>query len=87
MYKFRCLHNEHKKVIKRFAVPLQRIFKKGCCNYVRTSDGHQVWSKKELTRPIIFQTHIDPIPEFIIRNALRSLGISKNQFWEILEGK
>lgn len=60
---------------------------KAGCKYIRTSDGHEVWSKKELTRPIIFQTHIDPIPEFIIRNALRSLGISKNQFWEILEGR
>ena len=56
------------------------------CKYIRTTDGHEVWTKKELTRPIIFQTHIEPVPEFIIRNALRALEISKSQFWEILEG-
>lgn len=57
------------------------------CKYIRTTDGHEVWAKGGLTRPIIFQTHIDPVPEFIIRNALRSLEISKNEFWEILEHK
>ena len=57
------------------------------CKYTRTTDGHEVWTKSGLTRPIIFQTHIDPVPEFIIRNALRSLEISKNDFWEILENK
>ena len=62
------------------------LFKIGC-KYIRTSDGHEVWTKKELTRPIIFQTHIEPIPEFILKNALRALGISKTQFREILEGK
>ena len=60
---------------------------KAGCKYIRTSDGHEVWTRKDITRPIIFQTHIEPVPEFIIRNALRALGISKNEFWNILEGR
>jgi len=65
----------------------REFLSKAGCKYIRTTGGHEVWAKKELTRPIIFQTHIDPIPEFIIKNALRSLEISKNKFWEIMESK
>jgi predicted RNA binding protein YcfA (HicA-like mRNA interferase family) len=50
------------------------------CQYVRTKGGHEIWSRKDLTRPIVFQTHINPIPEFIIRNILRLLKISFNEF-------
>ncbi len=54
------------------------------CKYIRTNSGHEIWTKTELTRPITFQTHIDPVPEFIIKNALRALQISKTDFWKIL---
>ena len=54
---------------------------------VSLSEYRDFLSKVKLTRPIIFQTHIEPVPEFIIRNALRALGISKDQFWEIVAKK
>ncbi|MBN8702816.1 MAG: type II toxin-antitoxin system HicA family toxin [Bacteroidetes bacterium] len=57
------------------------------CKYVKTSGGHEKWTRSDLLRPIIFQTHIDPIPEFIIQNNLRVLGYKKQHFFEILEGK
>ena len=59
------------------------LFKAGC-KLIRTEGGHEVWSKKDLTRPIIVQTHIDPVPEFIIKNALRNLKLKKKDFFEIL---
>ena len=65
----------------------REFLRKTGCEYLRTSSGHEIWSRKDLTRPITFQTHIDPVPEFIIKNALRSLSISKEDFWNILEGK
>lgn len=52
-------------------------------NCVSTTGGHEKWTKKELRRPIILQTHIEPIPEFIIKNALRDLGLTKSQFFKI----
>jgi hypothetical protein len=55
------------------------------CTLLRTSGGHEVWTRTDLTRPIIFQTHIDPVPEFIIRNALRALGISREEFFKTLD--
>jgi hypothetical protein len=53
----------------------------GCfCN--RTSGGHEHWSRNDLLRPITLQTHVDPIPEFIIKNALKQLGLSKKKFFD-----
>jgi hypothetical protein len=57
----------------------QFLTEKGCvCN--RTSGGHEHWSRKDLLRPITIQSHIDPIPEFIIKNNLRILGLTKQDF-------
>jgi predicted RNA binding protein YcfA (HicA-like mRNA interferase family) len=52
---------------------------------LRVKGGHEAWMKSGMTRPIIFQTHIEPIPTFIIRNCIRDLGISKDDFLELLE--
>ena len=52
---------------------------------IRTKGGHEAWMKKGMTRPIIIQTHENPIPEFIIRNNLRIIGLSKQEFLDILE--
>ena len=58
---------------------------KAGCKYIRTKGGHEHWYGAGITRPITFQTHIEPIPEFIIKNALRSLGMDKKKFFELLE--
>ena len=52
---------------------------------VRVKGGHEVWAKAGMLRPVIIQTHINPIPEFIVRNNLRNLGISKQEFLSLLE--
>lgn len=57
------------------------------CNYISTTGGHIKYTRCDLRRPIIFQSHVKPIPEFIIKNNLRILGYSKNDFFDILEGK
>lgn len=57
------------------------------CEYIHTKGGHEKWTRADLRRPIIFQTHIDPIPEFIIQNNLRVLGYNKKLYFEILESK
>jgi len=57
---------------------------KAGCKLSRTEGGHEIWTKENLTRPIVVQTHIEPVPEFIIKNALRNLGLKKKDFFEIL---
>jgi len=54
------------------------------CNLSGTEGGHEKWTRKDLTRPIIVQTHESPVPEFIIRNALRNLNLTKKDFFNIL---
>lgn len=55
------------------------------CKYIKTEGGHEKWSRKDLRRPVIFQTHINPIPERIIKNNLRTLQISRTEFLKYLE--
>ncbi len=53
--------------------------------HIRNKGGHEVWSRKNLLRPIIIQSHIDPIPEFIIKANLRTLGESPEDFYKFVE--
>ncbi|HET6401966.1 MAG TPA: type II toxin-antitoxin system HicA family toxin [Candidatus Kapabacteria bacterium] len=50
------------------------------CKCIRTEGGHELWTRHDLKRPITLQTHVDPIPEFILKNCLRGLGIEKANF-------
>lgn len=52
---------------------------------LRIAGGHEIWTKAGLRRTIVFQTHVEPIPEFVIRNAIRDLGMSRQEFMDIFE--
>ena len=68
-------------------VPLaefREFLRKAGCKYISTEGGHEKWTRRDLTRPIIVQSHISLIPEFIIKNALRNMGLTKKDFFEIL---
>jgi len=60
------------------------FLKKAGCRCVGTEGGHEKWTRNDLLRPIIVQTHVEPVPEFIISNALRNLGLTKADFFRIL---
>jgi len=57
------------------------------CKCMGINSGHVKYTRADLRRPVIIQTHIDPVPEFIIKNALRSIQVSRSDFYDILEGK
>jgi predicted RNA binding protein YcfA (HicA-like mRNA interferase family) len=50
------------------------------CKLIRERGGHLHYSRKDLARPITVQSHIDPVPEFIIKNHLRILNMSRKDF-------
>ncbi len=52
---------------------------------VRTKGGHEAWMKAGMTRPAIVQTHVNPVPECVLRNNLRVIGISRDEFLALLE--
>ena len=47
----------------------------------RGRGGHEKWSKSGMDRPITIQTHIDPVPEFIVKQILRHLKIDREAFF------
>lgn len=76
------------KTLKNISVAqFQAFLDLAKCNYAGTKGGHEKWVRADLLRPVIFQTHVKPIPEFIVKNNLRVLGYTKKDFFEILEGK
>ena len=69
-------------------IPLKdfRTFlKKIGCTCISIEGGHEKWTKQNLTRPIIIQSHIDPIPEFIVKNNLRNLGLTKEDYFKVMQ--
>lgn len=57
------------------------------CKWIKTEGSHEKWTRADLLRPVIFQSTIDPVPEFIVRNNLRVLGYGRKEFFEVLGGK
>ncbi len=69
------------KHLRNILLKLYRDFltEQGCiCE--RTKGGHEHWTREDLLRPITIQSHIDPVPEFIIKNGLKILGLNKQDF-------
>ncbi len=62
----------------------RKFLRKAGCNNIRTRGGHEIWSRKDLLRPIVVQTHVDPVPEFVIKNAIKVLGIDIDGFLKII---
>ena len=60
------------------------LFDMGCQRAEQGSKGrggHEKWVKPGLLRPITIQTHVDPVPELIVRNTLANLGKTKQDFF------
>lgn len=54
-------------------------------NIIKSSKGrggHEKWSKSGMDRPITIQNHINPVPEFIVKQSLRHLNMERNKFFE-----
>ena len=51
---------------------------------IRTAGDHEVWARADLLRPVIFQDKIE-VPEFIIKNNLRTIGVTRQEFIKYLE--
>ena len=63
----------------------RKFLEKIGCKHVRTNGGHEIWEKEGLTRPLIIQTHVKPIPQFIIQSLLRDLGMTKEDYFETMK--
>ncbi|MGI8600148.1 MAG: hypothetical protein ACR2KB_12920 [Chitinophagaceae bacterium] len=63
---------------------IRKILSHSGCKKLDIKGGHEKWTRSDLLRPIIIQTHIDPVPTFIILQIMRTLNLSRNDMERIL---
>jgi len=63
--------NPNNVPLKKFRKFLVRV--EGC-SHIRDSGGHEIYARSDLPRSFPIQSHIDPVPRFIVDNARRWLG-------------
>lgn len=62
---------------------LARIFEKDGFSFARHSGDHLIYSKPDIKRPLVIPAYRS-VPVFIIRNLLRSSGMSRERYFELL---
>lgn len=55
------------------------------CSLRKQKGDHLVYSRIDLKRPVVITTDAE-VPVFIIRNNIRTLGLSPDEYLEILKG-
>lgn len=62
---------------------IRRFLEKVGCKKIEAKGDHEKWTRADLSRPIIIQQTKNPPPEFVVKNMLRDLGVSRNEFLKI----
>jgi len=63
---------------------LCRVFELAGFALARREGGHFVYTKPGLARPIVIPDYHE-VPVFVIKNNLRSAGISREEYFKLLE--
>lgn len=63
---------------------LERVFLAAGFRFVRQQGSHRSYVKPGITRPIVIPTY-DEIPVSIIRSNLNTAGISRDEYFRLLE--
>jgi predicted RNA binding protein YcfA (HicA-like mRNA interferase family) len=62
---------------------LRKVMEKAGFKYVRTEGDHFVYVKPGVAMPVVIPEW-DEVPVFIIKNNLRTAGISRDEYFELL---
>lgn len=62
---------------------LQCIFEMEGFTHVRTEGDHMVFTRPGILRPVVIPKYAN-LPVFIIKNNLRTAGISRERYFELL---
>lgn len=62
---------------------LRKVTEKAGFTCVRTEGDHFVYVKPGVARPVVIPDW-DEVPVFIIKNNLRTAGISRDEYFELL---
>ena len=62
---------------------LQKVFEADGFLHLRTEGDHMVFTKPGIIRPVVIPKYAS-VPVFIIKNNLRTAGISRDRYFELL---
>jgi predicted RNA binding protein YcfA (HicA-like mRNA interferase family) len=65
---------------------LEKVFLSVGFRFVRQEGSHRSYTKPGIPRPIVIPTY-DEVPVSIIRNNLKTAGISREEYFVLLEKK
>ena len=63
---------------------LERIFLASGFQFARQEGSHRSYVKNGVSRPVVIPTYRD-VPVFIIRNNLKTAGISRDDYFRLLD--
>jgi len=66
------------------ASKLRKVFEKAGFNCVRIEGDHYVYTKQGVIRPIVIPDWPE-VPVFIIKNNMRTAGMSRESYFQLLE--
>ena len=64
---------------------LRRVFEMDGFRLVREEGDHMVFTKPGVLRPVVIPKY-PAVPVFVIRNNLRTAGMSRERYLELLNG-
>ena len=62
---------------------LVRVFEKDGFTFNRQKGDHLIYVKPGISRPVVIPMY-NPVPVFIIKNLLRTSGMSRERYFELL---
>ncbi len=72
------------RIIPIPASRLRKVFEKAGFKCVRIEGDHFVYTKEGVSRPVVIPNWKE-VPVFIIKNNLRTAGISREEYFTLLE--
>jgi len=63
---------------------LEQVFLAAGFRFSRQEGSHRSYTKPGILRPVVIPTH-DEIPVSIIRNNLKTAGISRDEYFRLLD--
>jgi predicted RNA binding protein YcfA (HicA-like mRNA interferase family) len=72
------------KIVPIPASRLRKVFEKAGFKCVRIEGDHYVYTKQGVMRPVVIPGWSE-VPVFIIKNNMRTAGISRETYFELLK--
>jgi predicted RNA binding protein YcfA (HicA-like mRNA interferase family) len=63
---------------------LERVFLSSGFRFLRQEGSHRSYAKPGVARPVVIPTYRE-VPVFIIRNNLKTAGLSRDDYFRLLE--